>query len=405
METEFGANSDTTGIAHQLDVFDRHMMPWMFWSYTNYVVAVAKDGSLQPASGANVNGAMVSALARPYPQLVSGTPSGWSFDPGTKAFSLRYSPQRANGSGSFPAGSETDIAVPAVEYPSGYQATVVGGTVVSNANAPVLQVRSVAGAASVTVSIAPGAGAVAQSNSTRPPDATSAGGVAGVSTQTSQTGMSRVTACGSGSGVADGTVTAAVDPSTGDGYVVQDGKSTNPGLLGGYIGVDRQHTLTLVGCAEGDYKPGAPDDWNQTPDGPTNNAMASIGTPTFTAPSGPIGPSSPCSPPIVPAPAQGTSCGSPPDPSPAATFPGNGSPLNAYYGGFPNGDAGIAGDFGGNDGAGGYAQVTSDGRSSGNFTVGGTSKGGGGTVAAGNDGNESKDRWTPDGSPLAVCQD
>src|SRR5207248_9048924 len=161
-----------------------------------YVVAAAKDGSLQPASGANVNGAMVSALARPYPQLVSGTPSGWSFDPGTKAFSLRYSPQRANGSGSFPAGSETDIAVPAVEYSGGYQATVVGGTVVSNANAPVLQVRSVAGAASVTVSIAPGAGAVAQSNSTCPPDATSAGGVAGVPTQTSQTGMSRVTACG-----------------------------------------------------------------------------------------------------------------------------------------------------------------------------------------------------------------
>jgi hypothetical protein len=65
----------------------------------------------------------------------------------------------------------------------------------------------------------------------------------------------------------------------------------------------------------------------------------------------------------------------------------------------------LAGDFGGNDGASGTAQVTSNGHTGGNLTIGGTSKGGGGTVAVGNDGNESKDRWTPDGSPLAVCQD
>jgi hypothetical protein len=84
--------------------------------------------------------------------------------------------------------------------------------------------------------------------------------------------------------------------------------------------------------------------------------------------------------------------------------PGNGSPLNAYASGFPNGDAGLAGDFGGNDGASGYAQVTSNGQGQGNFTTGGTSKGGGGTVGIGNDGNETKDRWTPDGSPVALCQ-
>jgi endoglycosylceramidase len=156
LNTEFGAYSDTTGIAHQLDVFDQHMMPWMFWSYTNYVVAVATDGSLQPASGTNVNQAMVGALARPYPQLVSGTPAGWSFDSTSKAFSLRYSPRRANGNGSFPPESETEIAVPPVEYPGGYTPTVVGGTVVSAANAPVLRVRSAPGATSINVSIAPG---------------------------------------------------------------------------------------------------------------------------------------------------------------------------------------------------------------------------------------------------------
>ncbi|MBV9410310.1 MAG: cellulase family glycosylhydrolase [Acidimicrobiia bacterium] len=404
LETEFGAYADSAGIAHQLDAFDAHMMPWMFWSYTNYVVAVNGDGSLKPASGTNVNGGMVATLARPYPQLVSGTPKGWTFDTSTKTLSFQYSPRRANGRGTFPADAETDIAVPAIEYPGGYRATVAGGTIVSNANAPVLRVDADPGTPLISVTISP-VGGVAATNSQCPAGATSVGGVIGVDAAPSQSGVSRVTGCLAGTGVADGTVTAAGNPSTGDGYVVQDGRPTNPGLLGGYLGVDRQHTLTLVGCAGGDYKPGTPDDWNQAPNGPENNAMASVGTPTFTAPSGPIGPSSPCSPPIVPAPAQGSSCGSPPDPSPAAVAPGNGSPLNAYYGGFPTGDAGLAGDFGGNQGAGGYAQATANGRNAGNLTVGGTSKGGGGTVAVGNDGNETKDRWTPDGSPLALCQD
>ncbi|HEX3335754.1 MAG TPA: hypothetical protein VHS54_04785, partial [Jatrophihabitans sp.] len=319
-------------------------------------------------------------------------------------FSFRYTPGRADGRGSFAPGAETDVSVPAINYPGGYHAVVSGGQIVSSANAPVLRVRAARGATSISVTVAPPTASVA-GNSTCPADATSAAGVAGVSAAPSASGPSRVTGCSGGTGVADGTVTAAADPATGNGYVVQDGKASNPGLLGGFIGVDRQNTLTLVGCAHGDYKPGAPDDWNQSPDGPKNNAMASVGTPTFTAPEGPVGPTSPCSPPIVPTPAQGTSCGSPRDPSPAATLPGNGSPMNAYYGGFPNGDAGLAGDFGGNAGASGVAQATSDGRSGGNVTVGGTSKGGGGTVAVGNDGNESKDRWTPDGSPLAVCQD
>jgi endoglycosylceramidase len=40
LQTEFGATMDTARIEDQLDVFDRLMMPWMFWSYTNYVVSV-----------------------------------------------------------------------------------------------------------------------------------------------------------------------------------------------------------------------------------------------------------------------------------------------------------------------------------------------------------------------------
>ena len=41
----------------------------------------------------------------------------------------------------------------------------------------------------------------------------------------------------------------------------------------------------------------------------------------------------------------------------------------------------------------------------GNVTTGGNSRGGGGTVAAGNDGRETDDPFTPAGSPVVVCQD
>jgi hypothetical protein len=235
-------------------------------------------------------------------------------------------------------------------------------------------------------------------NSTCPATATSVAGVVGADHD-----GNRVTACSGRTGVADGTVTAAVDPATGRGYVVEDGQSTNPNLLGGYLGVDSQHILTLVGCAGGDYQPGAPDEWNQSPAGGTNNAMASLGMGTFTAPAGPVGPTSPCSPPVIPAPGPGASCGTAQDSSPAWSVPGHG-PITIYTSGSATGSTGVAGDFGGNDGASGYLQITSSGHRTGNVTTGGTSKGGGGTVAAGNDGNETQDQFTPSGLPVEVCQ-
>ncbi|MEY2566776.1 MAG: endoglycosylceramidase [Actinomycetota bacterium] len=400
LQTEFGATMDTPRIEQQLDVYDQHMMPWMFWSYSRYVDSYGANEVLDPADAAHVNAPMLKTLSRPYPQLVAGTPRGWNFDAASSTFALTYSTARADGGGAFGSDAETVVAVPNIAYPDGYDATVTGGQVVSSADAPVLRVRADDGADRVEVTVVPSGGhAVTPTNSACPQTATSAGGV-GV-----DAAPYRVTGCQAGTGVVDGTVSASVDPTTGQGYVIQDGRPTNPNLLAGYIGVDTQHQLTLVGCAGGDYQPGAPDEWNQSPDSPdTNNAMASIGMGTFTAPSGPIGPTSPCSPPIVPTPSPGTQCGSPQDPAPAAIVPGNGSPLNVYTSGSPDGSTGVSGEFGGNDGASGYLQVTSSGDGTGNVTTGGTSKGGGGLVGVGNDGNETQDRWTPDGLPFAVCQ-
>jgi endoglycosylceramidase len=127
----------------------------MFWSYNHYVVAHRPDEVLEPADAAHVNAAMLKTLARPYPQLIAGTPSSWDFDTETGAFSFTWSTARADGRGAFGPKAQTSIAVPPVAYPGGYVATVTGGRVVSQSNAPVLRVRPNAGADHVTVTITP----------------------------------------------------------------------------------------------------------------------------------------------------------------------------------------------------------------------------------------------------------
>lgn len=154
LETEFGATTDTAGLDSQLAVYDQHMIPWMFWSYTRYIDALTPQGSLKTAVGASVNTAMLTTLARPYPQLVSGTPLAWTFDPTTKHFTFRFTTDRTDGHGTFGPDAETDIAVPAVQYRAGYRVSVIGGRVISAASARTLRVQGHAGAHLITVNIA-----------------------------------------------------------------------------------------------------------------------------------------------------------------------------------------------------------------------------------------------------------
>ena len=97
----------------------------------------------------NVNTANLDTLAEPYPQVISGTPTSWSFDNGT--FDFTYSTEEADGLGSFPTGSQTTISVPTVEFPNGYEVSVTGGQVVSAPDAPELVIASNAGASTVPV--------------------------------------------------------------------------------------------------------------------------------------------------------------------------------------------------------------------------------------------------------------
>src|SRR3954470_24336608 len=55
-----------------------------------------------------------------------------------------------------------------------------------------------------------------------------------------------------------GCATASGDAASQSGYAVADGSASNPGAGAGYIGIDDSDGgPTVVGCANGDYAPGA----------------------------------------------------------------------------------------------------------------------------------------------------
>jgi endoglycosylceramidase len=159
--TEFGATRDASYLSSVVQLADRNKLGWLEWAYTGNDKtsqdpsgqALVLDPS-QPPTGANVVSSTLRALAEPYPQVVAGTPSSWSFSGGV--FSLTYSTAKLGAAAQrFAAGSETVVAVPAIQFPSGYTVTVSGGTVASPPNATSLRVRSLPGASTVTLTVRP----------------------------------------------------------------------------------------------------------------------------------------------------------------------------------------------------------------------------------------------------------
>jgi endoglycosylceramidase len=146
---EFGASTLTSDLTAGTRAADRYLMSWTFWTYSGKGdittsgstkgESLVYDPALPPA-GDNVNTSTLKTVATPYPQLVSGIPNRWSFAGGTFTFS--YSTEKADDSGRFAAGALTMIAVPAIEFPNGYQVTVTGGHVVSDADALMLVIAS-----------------------------------------------------------------------------------------------------------------------------------------------------------------------------------------------------------------------------------------------------------------------
>ncbi|HET9874921.1 MAG TPA: cellulase family glycosylhydrolase [Mycobacterium sp.] len=150
--SEFGGTSVAPAITETVSEANQQGFGRLFWDYTTLIV----PNHDLPPGGTNVDTAVLTTLAQPYPEAVAGTPNSWSFDSGI--FQLSYSTERADGMGSFPGGSQTIISAPAIEFPNGYQVSVTGGEVVSAPNAPELVIASDDGATTVNVTVSPAGG-------------------------------------------------------------------------------------------------------------------------------------------------------------------------------------------------------------------------------------------------------
>jgi endoglycosylceramidase len=150
--TEWGDSDDPATVDRYQDQLDARLLPWMYWSYDGHVVA---DPS-RPLIAPNLNGSLLAALSRPYPQVVDGTPTQLGFDAATSTFDLAFSTTRPDGRRA-PRLLQTSVVVPELRYPTGYAATATGADVTSRPCAPTITLRNRPGATAVTLRVIPAA--------------------------------------------------------------------------------------------------------------------------------------------------------------------------------------------------------------------------------------------------------
>jgi endoglycosylceramidase len=159
---EFGAGDSDDNTAYLLDQADQQMLSWMHWAYWaqdfGKVSTYGLSNDLKKApEGDNIKQGLLTVLSRPSPRLIAGTPQSWHWNASDSTFTAVYSTARVDGSGSFATNAVSTFFVHPRFYPNGYQVQVTGGKVVSAANAAWLQIASLAGAGTITLSITPSA--------------------------------------------------------------------------------------------------------------------------------------------------------------------------------------------------------------------------------------------------------
>jgi hypothetical protein len=175
--TEFGATDDPAILGKMTARADRNMVGWQEWHYCGCsdpttsgpgdTQAIVLDPA-KPPTGSNIKAAKLDLLSRPYPQAVAGTPERFGFDAASKRFELRYITARAGG-GALASGARTEVALPARQYPRGYDVAVEGGSVRSAPGARTLVVAACSGVRDLAVTVTPGGGRVSQTCTPPPP--------------------------------------------------------------------------------------------------------------------------------------------------------------------------------------------------------------------------------------------
>jgi len=149
LATEWGATTDPAAIDLTTGQFDDRLVPWIFWAYTQELVA---DPALAP-TGDNLHEDVARALTRPYPLTTNGTPQTLAFDPVTKTLTYEFSTQLPGGRRK--PSLTTGIAMPPAVYPNGYRVLVQGARVTSRCGAKRLELWNLPDAVTVSVQVTP----------------------------------------------------------------------------------------------------------------------------------------------------------------------------------------------------------------------------------------------------------
>ena len=161
--SEFGATDNPETITRMVERADRHMVSWQWWHYCGCddpttagpgdKQAIVSDPS-QPPAGANVFTDKLALIERPYPQIVAGTPTGWSFDAAARVFELDYSTTAPSGR-RLRGKVKTVVYVPAIHYPDGYRVRVTGASIRSKPDSDLLVLQRTKRAQDVSVTVSP----------------------------------------------------------------------------------------------------------------------------------------------------------------------------------------------------------------------------------------------------------
>lgn len=84
----------------------------------------------------------VAILAAPHARAIAGTPTETTWDHNSRTYTASWNTTRVDGSGKFGAGAITEVAVPKINFPGGYEVEVTGGEVVSEPGAERLFIAS-----------------------------------------------------------------------------------------------------------------------------------------------------------------------------------------------------------------------------------------------------------------------
>lgn len=161
--SEFGATNDADTLWGVTSKARENLVGWQYWAYcacndpttqNRAEQGIVNDPTVPgPVPSQGVNLAKLRILGVPHLRAVAGTPTVTQWNQQTGTYRAEWTSTRASG-GTFPAGSVTELAVPAVNFPKGYTVSVTGGTVISAPNALRLLVAST-GTGPVSVSVRP----------------------------------------------------------------------------------------------------------------------------------------------------------------------------------------------------------------------------------------------------------